>query len=202
MESKVLYPLVEEFYSIQGEGFHSGRATYFVRLGGCDVGCQWCDSKESWNASRHPLVSAEEIAKRVVASGAVSAVITGGEPLMHNLDPLTEQLHASGVEIFLESSGCHPLSGSLDWICISPKQHKPPLETTLRAANELKVVVEKEGDFEWAESCATKVSAECLLYLQPEWNNMQQVIPLIVEYAKRNPRWMISIQTHKYMNIP
>ncbi len=197
-----LYPIVEEFYSIQGEGFHSGRAAHFVRLAGCDVHCQWCDAKESWSRTNHPQLTADQIVERIKSSGAKYVVITGGEPLMHNLDELTAALHMAGVEIFLESSGSRAMSGDFDWVCISPKRHKPPTEENLLCASELKVVVSTTQDLEWGEECAAKVGENCLLYLQPEWSVAGEVTPLIVEDAKLNPHWMISIQTHKYMEIP
>ncbi len=195
-------PLVEEFYSIQGEGCHSGRAAYFIRLGGCDVRCRWCDAKESWDVAKHPMVEVDEIVGRVVACGARTAVVTGGEPLMHDLSLLCQALHRCGVRVHIETSGSRPLSGELDWICVSPKEHKPPLEEVLRRADELKVVVGSEADLERAEACAKGCSDKCMLYLQPEWSVSAQVMPLLVEYAKANPQWQISIQTHKYMQIP
>ncbi len=197
-----LLPLVEDFYTIQGEGFHTGKAAYFIRLGGCDVGCKWCDAKESWNPTIHPPVDVTTIVGRAVACEAHSIVITGGEPLIYPLQPLTSALRALGFEIFLETSGSHALSGDFDWICLSPKRRKHPLETIYVEANELKVVVSDMSDIEWAEECAAKVSAECRLYLQPEWSVAEYVMAEIVEYVKRNPQWRVSLQTHKYMRIP
>lgn len=197
-----LLPLVEDFYSIQGEGYHTGKAAYFIRLGGCDVGCKWCDAKESWNPKVHPPVEVETIVERAVACEAQSIVITGGEPLTYELTPLTEALHAKGLEIFLESSGSHPFSGSFDWVCLSPKQRKKPLAEAYERADELKVVIEYAEDIEWALECAAKVRSECRLYLQPEWSQSEQIMPTLVEYVKAHPEWRISIQTHKYMHIP
>ncbi len=196
------YPIVEMFYSIQGEGFHSGVAAYFVRLAGCDVRCPWCDAKESWRVEGHEEFSSEQIVERIKNSGAQSVVITGGEPLMHDLGELTDALHRAGLQIFLESSGSRELSGNFDWVCISPKRRKPPIDATLLKTSELKVVISGEQDFEWAEECAAKVGENCRLYMQVEWDRKDEVMPLIVEYVKSNPRWMVSIQTHKYMNIP
>ncbi len=197
-----LLPLVEDFYSIQGEGYHTGKAAYFIRLGGCDVGCKWCDAKESWNPRVHPPVEVGSIVERAVACAAQSIVITGGEPLMYELRPLTEALHARGLEIFLESSGSHPFSGVFDWVCLSPKRRKIPLAEAYGRADELKVVIEYEDDIEWAEECAQRVRPDCRLYLQPEWSRSDQIMPTLVEYAKSHPKWQISIQTHKYMRIP
>ncbi len=198
----MMLPIVEMFYTIQGEGAHTGRAAYFIRLSGCDVGCSWCDAKESWAQGRHTQMSVESIVEGVARSGAQTVVVTGGEPLMHDLAELTEQLHAAGCEIFLESSGSHPLSGEFDWICLSPKRRKMPLREAYAAASELKMVITAAEDLQWAEECAASVGAECRLYLQPEWSVAQKVTPHIVEYVKCNPKWRISLQTHKYMDIP
>lgn len=195
-------PLMEHFYTLQGEGRYTGHAAYFIRLGGCDVGCVWCDVKESWDASKHPLVSIDQITDYVVASGAKIVVITGGEPLMHDLGPLTEQLQSKNIRTHIETSGAHPLSGSWDWICLSPKKFKAPLHEVLSAADELKVVVYNKSDFTWAEQHASLVSGECLLYLQPEWSKSAEMTPLIVDYTKSNPSWILSLQTHKYISIP
>lgn len=197
-----LLPLVEEFYTLQGEGYHTGVAAYFIRLGGCDVGCRWCDAKYTWNAAAHPLTAADLIVERAVSHPARSIVITGGEPLLYPLDYLTGRLHEQGLEIFLETSGSHPWSGEFDWVCLSPKRQMPPLDEAFDRADELKVIIEKPEDLEWAESCAAKVGAKCRLYLQPEWSRFANVIEAIVEYAKANPKWKVSIQTHKYMQIP
>ncbi|MDE5708136.1 MAG: 7-carboxy-7-deazaguanine synthase QueE [Alistipes sp.] len=195
-------PLAEDFYTIQGEGYHSGCPAYFIRLGGCDVGCSWCDAKYTWNPGRFAPTPIEEAVGRVEASGARNVVITGGEPLLYPLGPLTEMLAQRGVKIFLETSGSHPFSGRFDWVCLSPKRRREPQPEAYDRAHELKVVVEEEADFEWAERNAAHVNEKCLLYLQPEWNAAERMMPAIVEYAKAHPRWSISIQTHKYMRIP
>ena len=195
-------PLVEDFYTIQGEGFHSGKPAYFIRLGGCDVGCSWCDAKYTWNPLSHPLVDTDEIVERAASFEAQAIVITGGEPLLYPLDYLTERLHAHGLEIFLETSGSHPLSGEFDWICLSPKRKQPPLAEAFAAASELKVIIETEEDLRWAEECAAKVGERCMLFMQPEWSRSEQMTPTIVEYVKAHPQWNISIQIHKFMHIP
>lgn len=195
-------PLVEDFYTIQGEGFHTGKPAYFIRLGGCDVGCAWCDAKYTWNPRLYPPTDIDVIVERAVACAAQSIVITGGEPLMYPLGALTAKLRERGLKIFLETSGSHPFSGVFDWVCLSPKRKQPPLEEAFARADELKVIVESEADFEWAESNAAKVGADCMLYLQPEWSVSERMMPSIVEYAKSNPRWNISIQSHKFMRIP
>lgn len=195
-------PLVEDFYTIQGEGFHSGKPAYFIRLGGCDVGCSWCDAKYTWNPLSHPLVPTDEIVERAASFEAQAIVITGGEPLLYPLDYLTERLHAHGLEIFLETSGSHPLSGEFDWICLSPKRKQPPLAEAFAAASELKVIIENEDDLRWAEECAAKVGERCMLFMQPEWSRSEQMTPTIVEYVKAHPKWNISIQIHKFMHIP
>ena len=194
--------LMEHFYTLQGEGRYSGQASYFIRLGGCDVGCTWCDVKESWDATKHPQVTLENIVNVVRVSGSPIAVITGGEPLMHNLTGLTEQLKSIGVRTHIETSGAHPLSGSWDWICLSPKKFKAPLEEVIKSANELKVVVYNKSDFEWAEKYAALVSPDCLLYLQPEWSKASVMNSLIVSYIKENPKWIFSSQSHKFLDIP
>ncbi len=195
-------PLVEDFYTIQGEGFHSGKPAYFIRLGGCDVGCSWCDAKYTWNPLSHPLVATDEIVERAASFEAQAIVITGGEPLLYPLDYLTQRLHEHGLEIFLETSGSHPLSGEFDWICLSPKRKQPPLAEAFAAASELKVIVETEEDLRWAEECAAKVGERCMLFMQPEWSRSEQMTPTIVEYVKAHPQWNISIQIHKFMHIP
>lgn len=195
-------PLVEDFYTIQGEGFHAGKPAYFIRLGGCDVGCRWCDAKNTWNPKLYPPIPVDTIVERAASCAAQAIVITGGEPLLYPLGPLTEKLHAKGLQIFLETSGSHPFSGDFDWVCLSPKRQQPPLAEAYVRAHELKVIVECEADFAWAELNAAGVGPECMLYLQPEWSAAEKVMPLIVEYAKADPRWNISIQTHKYMHIP
>ncbi len=197
-----MLPLVEDFYTIQGEGYHSGKPAYFIRLGGCDVGCSWCDAKYTWNPRNHPLVPTDTIVERAASFEAQAIVITGGEPLLYPLGYLTGELHSRGLEIFLETSGSHPLSGRFDWICLSPKRKQPPMEEAFAAASELKVIVETEEDFGWAEQCAARVSDGCRLYLQPEWSRYEQIMPRIVEYVKHRPQWSISIQAHKFMHIP
>ena len=197
-----MLPLVEDFYSIQGEGFHTGKPAYFIRLGGCDVGCRWCDAKQTWNAKLFPPVATDEIVRRALLYPAQAVVVTGGEPLSYDLNYLCEALKSSGVQTFLETSGSQPLSGMWDWVCLSPKQKQPPLPEIFAKANELKVIVEAAQDFAWAEENAKKVSESCLLFLQPEWSRHKSVMPAIVEYAKQHPRWNISIQAHKFMNVP
>lgn len=198
-------PVMEAFYTIQGEGFHQGKAAYFIRLGGCDVGCFWCDVKESWDAEAHPQVSIASIVERARQESGhhpVIAVITGGEPLMHNLHELTRALHAAGFQTNIETSGSSPLSGEWDWICLSPKKFKAPLPEVLARANELKVIIYNKDDFNWAEEHAAAVSPSCKLYLQPEWSKADAMTPLIVDYIKNNPRWELSLQIHKYINVP
>ncbi|QEC70152.1 7-carboxy-7-deazaguanine synthase QueE [Panacibacter ginsenosidivorans] len=193
---------MEAFYTLQGEGFHQGRAAYFIRLGGCDVGCSWCDVKESWDALKHPVLSIDKIIAEAKKHPGRLAVVTGGEPLMHDLDALTRALHNAGFENNIETSGSHPLSGTWDWICLSPKKFKAPLPEILPLANELKVVVYNKSDFKWAEDYAAKVSATCKLYLQPEWGKSEKITPLIIDYIKANPQWELSMQLHKYINVP
>lgn len=200
--STVRLPVMEHFYTIQGEGFHQGRAAYFIRLGGCDVGCVWCDVKESWDVSVHPPYSVEQLLAEVKKTPATIVVITGGEPLMHNLDALTETLQEAGLKLHIETSGAHPFSGSWDWICLSPKKFKAPLEPILHLAHELKVVVYNKSDFDWAEKYAAQVRPGCKLYLQPEWEKAATVTPLIVEYILENPQWELSLQLHKYIHVP
>jgi 7-carboxy-7-deazaguanine synthase len=195
-------PLVEEFYSIQGEGFHTGKAAWFIRLGGCDVGCSWCDSRYSWNPDLHPLIEVEKIIERVIGSCTDSVVVTGGEPLMWNLDLLCSLLKKEKINTFIETSGTYPLSGSWDWICLSPKKNQPPLPEICNLAHELKIIVEDESDFIWAEKYRALVPQGCRLYLQPEWSRFEKVIPEIVGYVKKFPAWNISLQAHKFMHIP
>ncbi|MET0463321.1 MAG: 7-carboxy-7-deazaguanine synthase QueE [Chitinophagaceae bacterium] len=195
-------PVMEHFYTIQGEGFHQGRAAYFIRLGGCDVGCVWCDVKDSWDAERHPKQSIEQLRHQVLQTPAEMVVITGGEPLLHNLDELTAILQQAGLETNIETSGSSPLSGSWDWICLSPKKFKAPLPEVMPHANELKVIIYNKSDFAWGEKYAAQVSAGCKLYLQPEWSKANEMTPLIVDYIKENPKWELSLQLHKYINVP
>lgn len=197
-----LLPLMEEFYTIQGEGYNTGKAAYFIRLGGCDVGCHWCDVKESWNADLHPLTKTDKIVENASQHPGKAVVVTGGEPLIYNLDYLTGELHLKGIKTFIETSGAYPVSGNWDWICLSPKKFKAPLPQITLLAHELKVIVFNKSDFPWAEEHAKTVSPACKLYLQPEWSQTGKVTPLIIEYVKRNPQWEISLQTHKYLNIP
>src|SRR5687767_7026175 len=195
-------PVMEHFYTLQGEGFHHGKAAYFIRLGGCDVGCFWCDVKESWDAIKHPIKTINEIVEEAGLHRGRLTVITGGEPLMHNLDELTEALHQAGFITNIETSGSYPLSGKWDWICLSPKKFKAPLPGILLQADELKVVIYNQSDFAWAEKYAALVSDKCKLYLQPEWNKASVVTPVIVDYIKRNPKWELSLQIHKYIHVP
>ncbi|MBC7903990.1 MAG: 7-carboxy-7-deazaguanine synthase QueE [Gemmatimonadaceae bacterium] len=193
---------MEAFYTIQGEGFHQGRAAYFIRLAGCDVGCVWCDVKESWRMDAHPRLPLSEIVGEAAKHPARLAVVTGGEPLMHQLNPLTEMLHSQGFETNIETSGSWPLSGNWDWICLSPKKFKSPLPDVLDKANELKVVIYNRSDFAWAEKHAAFVSPGCKLYLQPEWSRAEEMVPLIVDFIKSHPEWELSLQVHKYINVP
>ena len=197
-----LLPLVEDFYTIQGEGYHAGKPAYFIRLGGCDVGCRWCDAKYTWNPKVFPPTEVDTVVERAASCSAQAIVITGGEPLLYPLGILTRDLHARGLEIFLETSGTQPLSGEFDWVCLSPKRQLPPLDEAFRRADELKVIVQTEEDLAWAVECSRKVSRKCRLYLQPEWSVYEKIIPTIVEWVKANPEWNISIQAHKFMNIP
>ena len=195
-------PLMEDFYTLQGEGFHTGRPAYFTRIGGCDVGCSWCDVKESWNAKLWPLTDTDEIVKRISSCVAKSVVVTGGEPLMYSLDYLCGELKKHNIKTFLETSGSHPLSGNWDWICLSPKKYKPPLNEIYTKANELKVIIQSKGDFDWAEKNAERVGSNCVLYLQPEWSKRTDIMEPIIDYAMKNPKWQVSLQSHKYMGIP
>lgn len=195
-------PLMEAFYTIQGEGYHQGKAAYFIRLAGCDVGCHWCDVKDSWDASKHPIVRVEEIIEHAMRYSAGTVVITGGEPLMYNLDYLTRSLKNIGKNCHLETSGAHKLSGEWDWICLSPKKFKSPLPEISLKADELKVIIYHQSDFKWAETYRQTVRPNCKLFLQPEWDRTKEMLPLIIDYVKQKPEWEISLQTHKFMNIP
>jgi len=199
-EGKML-PLMEEFYTIQGEGFYKGTAAYFVRIGGCDVGCHWCDVKESWNSDVHPPTATDIIVENAVKHSDV-VVVTGGEPLTWNMATLTDGLKRKGAQTHIETSGAYPLTGEWDWICLSPKKVKLPKPEIYKKANELKCIIYNKSDFSFAELQATKVSENCVLYLQPEWSVRNKVIPLIVNYVMENPKWKVSLQTHKYLNIP
>ena len=194
--------MMEMFYTLQGEGYHQGKAAYFIRLAGCDVGCVWCDVKESWDASKHPVLSIEEIVTSALAHPARLAIITGGEPLLYNLDALTTALKKAGFEINMETSGSSPMSGKWDWVCLSPKKFKAPLSESIAAASELKVVIFNKHDFEWAETYAQQVPASCKLYLQPEWDKANEMMPSIIDYVKTHPRWELSAQLHKYIQVP
>ena len=193
---------MESFYTIQGEGFHQGKAAYFIRLGGCDVGCVWCDVKESWDVSKHPQVEIDQIVRQAMNFPGRLAVITGGEPLMHDCAYLTKALHKQGFQTNIETSGAYPVSGEWDWICLSPKKFKPPLPEILEIANELKVVIFNKSDFDWAEKYARLVSQDCKLFLQPEWEKSLDMTPLIIDFIKSNPKWEFSLQLHKYIHVP
>jgi organic radical activating enzyme len=193
---------MEHFYTLQGEGAYSGQAAYFIRLGGCDVGCVWCDVKESWDASVHPHMTITEMVATAAQYPGRIVVITGGEPSMHDLAPLTEAFKAAGFRTHIETSASSPLSGILDWVTLSPKKFKAPLAENMHWAHELKIIVFNKSDFKWAEDYAAQVSPECKLYLQPEWDKRDQVTPMIIEYIQQHPQWQLSLQTHKYLNIP
>ena len=198
----VLYPVMEHFYTIQGEGFYTGQAAYFVRLGGCNVGCVWCDVKESCDVDAHPKISVQEIIDKVIESGTKICVITGGEPAMHDLNPLIDELKSNNIRSHIETSGAYPLQGSPDWICLSPKKFKFPIIDVLSIANEFKPVIFHHSDIQWAESYTKDLNSDCKLYLQTEWSKSESNLPIIIEYVKSNPQWQISLQTHKYLNIP
>jgi organic radical activating enzyme len=207
MKTATLYktatlPVMEHFYTLQGEGYHQGKAAYFIRLGGCDVGCVWCDVKESWDAEKYPKYEVGSLKLEVRKTPAEIVVITGGEPLIHNLDELTNELKSAGLKTHIETSGAHPVSGSWDWICLSPKKFKAPLPEIIPLAHELKIVVFNKNDFDWAEKYAPLVSSDCKLYLQPEWEKAVEMTPLIIDYIKANPKWELSLQIHKYINVP
>ena len=194
-------PLMEAFYTLQGEGYHKGGAAYFIRIGGCDVGCHWCDVKESWNATLHPPTHIDEIVKGA-KQYSDTVVVTGGEPLMWPMEPLTNLLHSKEINIHIETSGAYPLSGNWDWFCLSPKKNKLPLKEAYERADELKMIIYNKDDFRFAEEQASKVNKDCILYLQPEWSKRDKVIPEIVDYVMKHPKWKVSLQTHKYLNIP
>ena len=203
-ESEILttLPVMEHFYTLQGEGFHQGKAAYFIRLGGCDVGCVWCDVKESWDAEKHQQLKIENLKSKIKDTPAEIVVVTGGEPLMHNLNELTKQLQEAGLKTHIETSGAYPLSGAWDWICLSPKKFKAPLPEVIPQAHELKIIIFNKSDFDWAEKYAEQVAADCKLYLQPEWGKASEMTPLIIDYIKSNPKWQLSLQIHKYINVP
>ncbi len=195
-------PVMESFYTLQGEGFHQGKAAYFIRLGGCDVGCVWCDVKESWEADKHPQQTITDMVREAAAHPGRIAVITGGEPLMHDLTTLTSALHKAGFRNHIETSGSSPLSGNWDWITLSPKKFKAPLPEICAKAHELKIVIYNKSDFAWAEKYAALAGRQCKLYLQPEWSRAAEMTPHIIDYVKEHPQWQISLQIHKYINVP
>ena len=196
-----MLPLMEEFYTIQGEGFHTGTAAYFIRIGGCDVGCHWCDVKESWNAELHPPTGVDLIVSNA-SKYSETVVVTGGEPLMWDMNLLTQKLKENNRKVHIETSGAYPLTGIWDWICLSPKKNKLPTETVYENAHELKVIIHNKHDFIFAEEQAEKVNSKAILFLQPEWSKNDEMTPLIVDYVMKNPKWRVSLQTHKYLNIP
>lgn len=195
-------PLVEEFYTLQGEGHHTGRAAYFIRIGGCDVGCAWCDSKLTWNPDIFPPVDVDEIVSHARQYPANAVVVTGGEPSLYPLGYLCSELKKAGIQTFIETSGAHPLSGQWDWICLSPKQQTPPVDSIHMKADELKVIISTPSDLLWAEENAKLVKSNCLLYLQPEWSVFNKILPVIVDYILQHPKWRVSLQAHKFMGIP
>jgi 7-carboxy-7-deazaguanine synthase len=198
----ISYPLMEHFYTIQGEGANTGKAAYFLRLGGCDVGCVWCDVKDSWDAAKHPPTKITDMLQLALKAKATTVVVTGGEPCMYDLTPLCDLFRSKGITLLLETSGAYTIRGKWDWVCISPKKFKAPLAINYKYAHELKVVVYNKHDFAWAEQHAALLNTSCKLYLQPEWDKEKEMLPLIIDYVKKNPQWQISLQTHKYMNIP
>ncbi|MFH2143899.1 MAG: 7-carboxy-7-deazaguanine synthase QueE [Bacteroidota bacterium] len=195
-------PLSEEFYSIQGEGFHTGKAAYFIRIGGCDIACSWCDTKFSWESECYQTVRIDEIIRNILKNNADSIMVTGGEPSMFNLEPLTVLSHKYNIKTYLETSGNHKITGEWDWVCLSPKQCQPPVIENYLVANELKVIIKSKSDLNWAENCSKQISINCKLFLQPEWSCIKMITPKIVEYIKKNPRWNLSLQVHKYIGIP
>jgi 7-carboxy-7-deazaguanine synthase len=202
MSSGITYPLMEQFYTIQGEGYHQGRAAYFIRLAGCDVGCVWCDVKESWDKDKHPVTSVEDILLQVTATPTRIVVITGGEPFMYDLNPLIQALQQKGLKVHIETSGAYPISGNPDWICVSPKKFKAPLDEVMPRADELKVVIFNQSDFAWAEKYEAMVGPSCKLFLQPEWGKAGEMTPFIIDYIKQHPQWEFSLQMHKYIHVP
>ncbi len=195
-------PLIDEFYTIQGEGFHFGKAAYFIRIGGCDIGCNWCDTKYSWKANKDKLADVKDITKNVIKTKAKTIVVTGGEPTLYNLTILCNEMKNNNIETYIETSGAHKLTGTWDWICLSPKKNAPPCNDIILKANELKIIINDNSDFEWAEKYLKLVNPNCYLFLQPEWSKKNILTPKVVEYVKQNPKWRISIQAHKYMHIP
>jgi len=201
VDKGLMLPLMEQFYTIQGEGYYKGAAAYFVRVGGCDVGCHWCDVKDSWNPDLHPAMDVEEIAEKAVSHSKL-VVITGGEPLTYDMGPLTARLKEKGARIHIETSGAYPFTGIWDWVCLSPKKNKLPVAAAYQKADELKIIIYNKHDFIFAEEQAQQVGKDCILYLQPEWSNREKMMPLIVDYVLANPKWQVSLQTHKYLNVP
>ena len=201
VKNGTLLPLMEAFYTLQGEGYHKGSAAFFIRIGGCDVGCHWCDVKESWDASRHPPSAIDQIVTQA-KQYSNTVVVTGGEPLMWNMNPLCEALHQQGIQVHIETSGAYELTGNWDWFCLSPKINKNPLRAAYQRADELKVIIYNKDDLRFAEEQASQVAPSCKLYLQPEWSRREKVMPLIVDYVLAHPHWKASLQTHKYLNIP
>ncbi len=199
-QGKVL-PLMEEFYTIQGEGYHKGSAAYFIRIGGCDVGCHWCDVKESWNSQKHPTTPVDEIVNNAIKYSNI-VVVTGGEPLMWNMDPLTSKLRKKNIQIHIETSGAYNITGHWDWFCLSPKKNRLPIPYAYKLANELKVIIYNNNDLKFAEQQSKMINKNCHLYLQPEWSRRDKIMPIIVDYVMQNPKWKVSLQTHKYLNIP
>ncbi len=195
-------PLIDQFYTVQGEGFHMGKAAYFIRIGGCDIGCSWCDTKFSWNFMIDELIDIKSIVENVLINNATTVVVTGGEPSLYNLGPLCELLKKNSIGTFVETSGAYHLRGQWDWICLSPKKQNPPKKEIYSKASELKVIISNSDDLIWAEKNATKVDSSCKLYLQPEWSKYELIIPEIVEYVKLNQKWQVSLQSHKFMHIP
>lgn len=202
LNSRQEWPIMESFYTIQGEGHYAGRPAYFIRTGGCDVGCVWCDVKESWDAEKHPETSLQDLLEQVRQSPTDFVVITGGEPAMYDISTLVSALQREGKEVAIETSGCYELKGNVDWYCFSPKKFKAPVSEAYEQASELKVVIFHKSDFVWAEEHAEQVNGDCQLYLQPEWSKQAQILPLIIDYVKNHPKWKISLQTHKFMDIP
>jgi 7-carboxy-7-deazaguanine synthase len=200
--SAIKYPVMEHFYTIQGEGFYSGHAAYFIRLGGCSVGCVWCDVKDSWEADKHPQIDVNQLVKDVLDSKTNICVITGGEPCMYDLNPLVNALKSNRIKVHLETSGAFPIQGDFDWVCLSPKKFKFPIQEALQKADEFKPVIYNKSDFAWAESFQNDLKSTCKKYVQPEWSKADEMLPLIIDYVKINPDWQISLQTHKFLNIP
>jgi organic radical activating enzyme len=202
LDTAASLPVMESFYTIQGEGYHQGKAAYFIRLAGCDVGCPWCDVKESWNAEEHEIVFLKDLKEELLESNAQTVVVTGGEPAMYDLNEITAMIRSLGMKTHIETSGAYPITGDWDWICVSPKRYKRALEDSLYRADELKVIIAHKNDFRFAEKHAELVSETCKLYIQPEWSNMEEMMPEIISFVKANPQFEISLQVHKYLNIP